>query len=161
MGIQNGISEESVHMNRLEIRFKLDPFLTLEKNLVHQKNGKLLIDVDGELKIMLDELCFFYEPSLTLLELGVSLKMWRTRDPGAAKNFDYFTMEHDEREGPILAFVKKSETEWHLFSIWQEFKQEDTISQDVLLEAVDQYLVDLEEVLIKKFRIRYSDFAKF
>lgn len=87
--------------------------------------------------------------------------MWRTRDPGAAKNFYHFTMEHDEREGPILAFVKKSETEWHLFSIWQEFKQEDTLSQDVLLEAVDQYLVDLEEVLIKRFRIRYSDFAKF
>ena len=148
-------------MTSLAMHFALDPILTLDKKLVRQKNGKLLTDVQGELKIMLEESCFFHEPSLALLELGVSLKTWRTRDPGAAQRFEYFTMEHDEREGPILAFIKKGEDEWQLFSIWQEFEHQETISLDVLLEAVDQYLSELEELLMNRFRIRYSDFLKF
>lgn len=82
-------------------------------------------------------------------------------DSREISDFYYFTMEHDEREGPILAFIKKSENEWHLFSIWQEFKHEDTISSDVLLKTVDRYLTELEETLIKRFNIRYSDFIKF
>ena len=147
-------------MASLAIDFKINPLLKLEKKLIHQKNGKLLIDMDGELKINIDHSCFFREPSLALLELGVSLKKWRKRDPRGEKNFYYFTMEHDEKEGPILAFIKKSGNEWHLFSIWQEFEHEETISSQVLLEAVDRYLAGLEEVLIKKFNIRYSDFTK-
>ena len=150
-------------MANLAINFELDPLLKLEKKLIQQKNGKLLIDVDGELKINIGHACFFREPSLALLELGVSLKKWRKRDPRGVKNFYYFTMEHDEKEGPILAFIKKSEKEWQLFSIWQEFNHEDTISSDVLLEAVDRYLrylAKLEEVLIKRFNIRYADFIK-
>ncbi|WP_298831052.1 hypothetical protein [uncultured Planococcus sp.] len=119
-----------------------------------------MIDVAGELKIMIDESCFFHESSLALLELGVKLKIWRTRNPGVVDNFYYFTMEHDEREGPILAFIQKSGKEWHLFSIWQEFKHEAPISLDVLFRAVDQYLVELEDMLIKRFNIRYSDFVK-
>ena len=147
-------------MTSLAMHFALDPILTLDKKLVRQKNGKLLTDVQGELKITMDESCFFHEPSLALLELGVSLKTWRTRDPGAAESFHYFTMEHDEREGPILAFIRKSEDEWQLFSIWQEFKHEDTVSLDVLLRAVDQYLVELERVLMNRFNLKYSNFAK-
>lgn len=88
------------------------------------------------------------------------MKTWRTRDPEAAESFYYFTMEHDEKEGPILAFIQKSEDEWKLFSIWQEFEHQETISLDVLLRAVDQYLSELEELLMNRFRIRYSDFAK-
>ena len=148
-------------MASLAMPFALDPILTLDKKLVRQKNGKLLIDVQGELKVMLEESCFFHEPSLALLELGVDLKKWRARDPQASENFYYFKMEHDEREGPILAFIKQGEDEWKLFSIWQEFKHEDTVSLDVLLRAVDQYLSELEELLMNRFHIRYSDLAKF
>lgn len=92
-------------MENLSINFRLDPSLKMEKNLLRQKDAKLLIDVDGELKINIDHSTFFLEPSLTLLELGVDLKRWRIRDSRATKKF--FTMEHDEREGPILAFIKK------------------------------------------------------
>ncbi|KOF09256.1 hypothetical protein AC739_16185 [Planococcus glaciei] len=76
-------------------------------------------------------------------------------------DFYYFMMEHDEREGPILAFVRKSENEWQLFSIWQELEHENTIASDVLLKAVDRYLTKLEVILIKKFNIKYSYFTRF
>ena len=82
------------------------------------------------------------------------------KDPKAENSFYFFTMEHDEREGPILAYIKKGEDEWHLFSIWQEFKHKDVVSSEVLLKTVDQYLVELEEMLVKKFTIRYSDFIE-
>ncbi|WP_442757094.1 DUF7878 domain-containing protein [Planococcus alpniumensis] len=117
-------------------------------------------NVEGELNISIDHSCFFRDPALALLELGVHLKEWRVKDSNAIANFYYFTMEHDEREGPILAFIKESENKWHLFSIWQEFKHEETITTDILLKAVDRYLTELEETLIKRFDIQYSDFIK-
>lgn len=148
-------------MADLAIDFRLNPFLKLEKAVLHQRSGKLLIDVEGELNITIGDSCFFREPALALLELGVHLKEWRVEDSNAIDNFYHFTMEHDEREGAILAFIKESENKWHLFSIWQEFKHEETITTDILLKAVDQYLTELEETLIKRFHIQYSDFIKF
>lgn len=147
-------------MGNLKIDFKLDPLLELDRKLLKQKDGKLLIDVDGELTMTLGERCFFSEPSFTLLELGVALKRWRTKDPDANKDFHFFTMEHDEREGPILAFNQKSEGWWQLFSIWQEFEQEDLIGPKDLLGAVDCYLAELEKVLTERFGLRYSDFMR-
>lgn len=148
-------------MANLAIDFRLDPLLKLEKSVLHQRSGKLLIDVEGELNITIDHSCFFREPALALLELGVHLKEWRVKDSNAINNFYHFTMEHDEREGPILAFIKESENKWHLFSIWQEFKHEETITTEILLKAVDRYLTELEETLIKRFNIQYSNFIKF
>lgn len=147
-------------MGALAIDFKLDPALELDAKLLRQKNGKLLIDVDGELTITLGERLFFGEPSFTLLELGVALKRWRLQDPNANKDFQFFTMEHDEREGPILAFNQKSPGQWQLFSIWQEFEHEEFICGADLLEAVDEYLSELETVLAERFGLRYSDFMK-
>jgi hypothetical protein len=148
-------------MASLVIDFELDPLLTLDQKLLRQRNGKLLIDVEGGLNITLDHSYFFREPSLALLELGVSLKKWRIKDSRSRSSFHYFTMEHDEREGPILAFIKEHENNWHLFSIWQDFKHEETITTDVLLEAVDRYLMEFEDMLIARFNIRYSDFIKY
>ena len=148
-------------MGKLTIDFKLDPLLELDPKLLKQKNGKLLIDVDGELTITLGDRRFFWEPSLTLLELGVALKRWRTKDPGANKDFHFFTMEHDEREGPILAFNRKSAGQWQLFSIWQEFEHLDLIAAEDLLEAVDGYLAELEAVLVDRFGLRYKDFMRW
>ncbi|WP_211655418.1 DUF7878 domain-containing protein [Planococcus alpniumensis] len=142
----------------LVIDFELDPSLRLEQKLLRQRNGKLLLDVEGELRISVDHSCFFREPSLALLEFAVSLKEWRTKDSSAIHSFYYFTMEHDEREGPILALIKENESAWKLFSIWQEFNHESIISTDVLLKAVDRYLTAFEEILVTRFNIRYSDF---
>lgn len=147
-------------MGILKIDYKLDLLLELDQKLLKQKNGKLLIDVDGELTITLGDRCFFREPSLTLLELGVALKRWRTKDPDVNKDFHFFTMEHDEREGPIFAFNQKSEGQWQLFSIWQEFEHEDLIGTEDLLGAVDDYSNRLEKVLSERFGLRYSDFMR-
>lgn len=148
-------------MEKLTIDFTLDPSLRLDPKLLKQKNGKLLIDVDGEITITLGDSRFFWEPSFTLLEFGVALKRWRTKNSDANKDFHFFTMEHDEREGPILAFNKKSAGQWQLFSIWQEFEHEELIGTENLLEAVDQYLAELEDVLMERFGLRYKDFMKW
>ncbi|ALS75828.1 hypothetical protein AUC31_11780 [Planococcus rifietoensis] len=61
-------------MASLVIDFELDPSLRLDQKLLRQRNGKLLLDVEGELGISVDHSCFFREPSLALLEFAVSLK---------------------------------------------------------------------------------------
>lgn len=142
------------------INFNLDPALKLDKKLLHQKNGKLLIDVDGELEINIKGACFFREPSFTLLELGVSLKSWRKSQSSETESFYFFTMEYDEREGPMLAFERKSENQWQLFSIWQNFEHEETLTQEALIKGVDRYLDELEAVLMERYRIRYADFIR-
>lgn len=147
-------------MGMLKIDFFLDPSLELDQKLLKQKNGKLLINVDGELTITLGDSRFFWEPSLTLLELGVALKSWRMKDPYANKDFHFFTMEHDEREGPILAFRRKDASGWQVFSIWQKFSHDGLIATEDLLGAVDRYLATLEEVLIERYGLRYRDFMR-
>lgn len=147
-------------MASLVIDFELDPSLRLDQKLLRQRNGKLLLDVEGELRISVDHSCFFREPSLALLELGVDLKKWRMKGSKRTSSFYYFSMEHDEREGPILAFIKENDNKWRLFSIWQEFEHEGIITTDALLEAVDRYLSEFEEILIARFDIRCSDFIK-
>lgn len=147
-------------MASLVIDFELDPSLRLDQKLLRQRNGKLLLDVEGELGISVDHSCFFREPSLALLEFAVSLKEWRMKDSKRPSSFYYFSMEYDEREGPILAFIRENDNKWRLFSIWQEFEHEGIISTDVLVKAVDRYLTEFEEILTVRFNIRYSDFIK-
>lgn len=147
-------------MINLAIDFTLDPSWKLDSKLLKQKNGKLLIDVDGELTVTLGDRCFFWEPSLTLLELGVALKRWRAQDQDANNDFHFFTMEHDEREGPILAFIRKDDGWWQLFSIWQAFSHEDVIPANDLLQGVDRYLTELESVLMERYNLRYRDFMR-
>ncbi|ALS75829.1 hypothetical protein AUC31_11785 [Planococcus rifietoensis] len=82
------------------------------------------------------------------------------KDSKRPSSFYYFSMEHDEREGPILAFIRENDNKWRLFSIWQEFEHEGIISTDVLVKAVDRYLTEFEEILTVRFNIWYSDFIK-
>lgn len=53
----------------------------------------------------MNDKCFFLEPSFVLLEFGIALIKWKRET-----NFHYYTIEHDEGEGPILAFIKKQES---------------------------------------------------
>ena len=45
-------------MANLSIYFKMDTALKLEKKLLQQRNGKLLIDVQKELRISIDQSFF-------------------------------------------------------------------------------------------------------
>lgn len=140
-------------MHKLTLEFELDQTNPIEPKLLKKRNGKLLVDIQGRLDIFINGRCFFSEPSLALLEFGVTMKKWKRE-----KDFYYFTMEHDEREGPILAFVEKEKKQWTLFSIWQKYNLNEQLTFNVISDAVDSFLMELDKDLIKNYRIKIDDF---
>ncbi|AJD89588.1 hypothetical protein JMA_02710 [Jeotgalibacillus malaysiensis] len=135
------------------MKFELDQTNQIEPKLLKKRNGKLLVDIQGRLDIFVNDRCFFSEPSLALLEFGVALKRWNRED-----HFRYFTMEHDEREGPILAFIEKEACRWSLFSIWQECDAHEPLTFEVVSGAVDTFLLELDKDLINNYGIKIDDF---
>ena len=146
-------------LHTLHLNFEFISSLTIEEELLNERNGKLLVDIQGKLEILANDKCFFLEPSLALLELGVNLAKWRRKIGVTQEDFYYFTMEHDERDGPILAFINKGDNKWSLFSIWQEYEHKDSLSINIIRDAVDLFLLNLDRELIKNFGISISDFT--
>ena len=70
-------------------------------------------------------------------------------------------MEHDERDGPILAFVNKGDNKWSLFSIWQEYEHKESLPINVITVAVNLFLKHLDKELINNFGINIGDFTNF
>ncbi|WP_019155187.1 DUF7878 domain-containing protein [Robertmurraya massiliosenegalensis] len=133
-------------MNTLKLEFKLDKEAFVDRKLIKQRNGKLLVDIQGEFGVYINDKCFFKEPSLALLELGVALTKWdRVRD------FSYYTIEHDEREGPLLTFNNRGEQGWMLFSIWQLFESRDFLTIETITAEVETFLHELNEELLRTY----------
>lgn len=146
-------------MHNLIINFEFIPSLSVDQKLLNEKNGKLLIDVQGKLEVLIDEVSFFLEPSLALLEFGVNLARWRKAIEDTQEDFYFFTMEHDERDGPILAFINKGDNKWSLCSIWQEYEHKESLPLNVILTAVDLFLLNFDRKLKKNFGIITGDFT--
>jgi hypothetical protein len=146
-------------LHTLKFNFEFIPSLTVDKKLLKERNGKLLVDIQGKLEVGINNKCFFLEPSLALLELGVHLAKWKRNIDDTQEDFYYFTLEHDERDGPILAFVNKGDNTWSLFSIWQEYEHRESLPINVITAAVDLFLLHLDKELIKNFGINIGDFT--
>ncbi|MBU8790997.1 hypothetical protein KM885_09375 [Oceanobacillus caeni] len=140
-------------MNTLKLKFELDSSSFIEPKLIKKRSGKLLVDIQGRLEVFLNDHCFFLEPSLALLEFGMALKNWRQEE-----DFHYYTIEHDEREGPILAFNKIEENYWTIYSIWQLYESKELLDLDRIIEAVDLFLLELDRELLKKYGFNMDEF---
>lgn len=146
------VFKEEMKLTKLEIQFQLDTTIKIDPKLIRQKNGKLLVDIQGKLEILLNRECFFVEPSLALLEVGVALSKWDRKN-----DFYYYTMEHDEREGPILAFFHDKRG-WQLDSIWKEFACGERIPIDTISKAVEIFLDELDEALMRHYGLNTRKF---
>ena len=140
-------------MSTLKLRMVLDTKNNVDSKLIKKRNGKLLVDIQGRLEVFVDGKCFFFEPSLALLEFGIALKKWK-RD----KNFFYYTIEHDEREGAILAFINNGQDDWKLFSIWQLFESQNKLTLDMISDTIDSFLIELDDELLKNYGFNINDF---
>ena len=145
-------------MNTLNLNLEIDPYLSIDKKTLKRIDGSTLLAIEGNLELLIDHNSFFSDPYLPLLEFGVSVAEWRKGIEETQESFYYFSMEHDKSEGPILAFIRKENDKWSLFSIWQKFEHKEAISLPILIKAVDEYLMKLDQNLIKKFGLRITDF---
>ncbi|MDW0114728.1 hypothetical protein QT711_16145 [Sporosarcina saromensis] len=139
-------------MTSLQIHPQVDTTVEIEQKLIRQRNGKLLVDIQGKLEILVNGKCFFLEPALALLEFGVALSKWDRMN-----DFYYYTMEHDEREGPIIAFIH-DDRGWRLDSIWREFDCEERLPDYTITEAVDHFLANVDGAFMRYYGINTRDF---
>lgn len=138
----------------LKFQFKINSTNQIEPKLLKKRDAKLVVDIQGRLEVLVNDKCFFSEPSLALLELGIALKKWHQ-----GQEFYYFTIEHDEREGPILAFINNEENHWTIFSIWQLFESKEILTLTELVGAVDLFLDELNQELLNSYGIKLDDFV--
>lgn len=139
----------------LEINSKLDVTADIDKGDLRKLDGKLLVDIQGELEITFNNRRFFCEPSLALLEFATVLKRWDGKE-----SLHYFTIEHDESEGAILAFLHKGADEWELQSIWQEFQITESISGEVIRDTVKHFLKDFNNQMERHYNFTVERFLK-
>ncbi|MDQ0232102.1 DUF7878 domain-containing protein [Metabacillus malikii] len=137
-------------MTHFQLLFKLNKDNQID---TREKDGKLLLDIEGKLEVMINNQCFFSESYLALLEFAVALSQWDQKD-----SFTYYTMEHDEREGPILTFRKHEDNTWSVFSIWQTFEYNGTISSTILHSEVDRFLLAINNELAQTYKLTTKSF---
>ena len=75
---------------------------------------------------------------------------------GVEEDFLYETMDYNE--GPILEFIKGSDSRWRVFSVWQKIEMDETFSLSLIQEAIDDFLSKLRKELSLQYRIDISVF---
>lgn len=154
----DSISEE------INIKYILDDNLMISKELLINKNQKLLVDISGDLKIEIDKKIFFNESDILLLEFAKVLKKWviEIEEKGYNDcNFVYETMDYDDE--PILTFKSLEEGElWLIESPWAIQSRYSAnrylLKKEILICEINAFLKDFDEKIMEKYSITVRDF---
>lgn len=139
----------------LEIKSKLDRKANVDRGDLRKLDGKLIVDIQGELGIKIGDRQFFREQSLALLELAIALIKWDGK-----QDFYYYTIEHDEKEGPLLAFLHRGTDYWKLESIWQAYEMINLVNGDGLRKAVNHFLQDFNNQIERDYHFTVERFLR-
>ena len=108
--------------------------------------------LDGELVIKVNRQLFFQQPNMLVAELGIKLKDWlaKRQEVLGPLPFEYFTIDHDESEGPIISLQPIDEEQYCISSIWQEIEGPVLISQQLFADAAQLFIRQLETELLSR-----------
>ncbi|KJR44865.1 hypothetical protein UF75_4759 [Desulfosporosinus sp. I2] len=138
--------------NKIIILFKIDSNRVVNKELITTKNYKVLADVEGLLEIRLNDMMFFQEDYILLLEFGIFLTNWISKvKRGIYEDFKYETMDYSE--SPLLVFQRQESSYWKIHSDWQKIRVEEEFSLEELLKGTEAFVSELNEQLEKIYKI--------
>jgi hypothetical protein len=82
---------------------------------------------------------------LCLVELGIQLGEWlKEVEDGVRLNMNYDTIDHN---GTIINFLYEGNECWRVYSIWQKFDIQKSVTTIELVEAVFDYIKQLNKEL--------------
>ncbi|GAB6434636.1 hypothetical protein bcgnr5390_07970 [Bacillus luti] len=101
--------------------------------------------IEGELTIHVDDRVLFQKSCMKVAELGIYLGQWMEQvQYGQNEQMNYETPERDE---VILRFFYEEDDQWKIYSSWQQFEIQESISTATLVESVQRYLYELNKEL--------------
>lgn len=127
-------------MERISSKLKIS-FSNVEA-LSKDWGWKMLADVEGSLKITIEDKLFFDEESILLLELALALMKWvEMIESGKIIDFYYESMDYEDK--PILAVMLNDNNSWRLYSIWEIFADTNNLSLKEITHSVNIYINEL------------------
>lgn len=116
----------------------------------------MLADVEGNLKITIEERIFFDEKYILLLELAIMLIKWINKiESGEIVDFYYESMDYEDQ--PILYFKENVNLTWNLYSVWQNFNGNSCVSLEELIQCTTTFITHLAAYLTIDLNIDMSD----
>ncbi|PFN02634.1 tubby C-terminal domain-like protein [Bacillus cereus] len=101
--------------------------------------------IEGELTILASDSVLFQKSCMKVAELGIYLGQWMEQvQHGQNVHMNY---ETPDREEIILGFSYEEEDQWRIYSSWQQFELQESISTTTLVESVQRYLYELNKEL--------------
>ncbi|GAB6513840.1 tubby C-terminal domain-like protein [Bacillus cereus] len=101
--------------------------------------------IEGELTILASDSVLFQKSCMKVAELGIYLGQWMEQvQHGQNVHMNY---ETPDREEIILGFSYEEEDQWRIYSSWQQFELQESISTTTLVECVQRYLYELNKEL--------------
>lgn len=114
--------------------------------------------LEGLLKIIIDNIIFFNQSGILLIEFAILIDKWLERiklDEFA--DFIFETMDNDE---PIISFEYVKGDFYRIESIWKETEVVELILKEEIINAFEKYLVNLEVELQLKTGIELKRILK-
>ncbi|MEY8749147.1 DUF7878 domain-containing protein [Alkalicoccobacillus gibsonii] len=137
--------------------------ITSPSHVLSNKNRSdvsAILCVEATLTIWHDQQLFVRIEGLTILEFYKSLIEWIKLDhKNKLQAFTYFSIDHDESEGPILSLVPYND-KVSMQSIWSEQEQPLILKQKEVLEAFISLEQDLQKEIERTFTIDLKSFIK-
>lgn len=114
--------------------------------------------LEGSLKIMFNNIIFFNQPGILLIEFAILIDKWLERNKvDEFADFIFETMDNDE---PIISIEYVKADFYRVESIWKETEVAELIPQKEIINAFEKYLVNLEVELKLKTGIELNRILK-
>lgn len=132
----------------IKIEFNITELPTEDR----RKEKYLDVDIDGTLKVFIDNDLFF-DGEILLVHFAIFVKRWLNKIN--KKEMPDFAYESDvyEDEGIILGFTHVGKSKYKIDSIWKKKEVKNFINKKNLVNAFEKYLNELDLTLQVKCQI--------